>query len=160
MPDRNTILFEPEKIDTLFGLPVSPYLRSDGELVFVFYDDLKFTDTLIGDVVIPNGFHSDGCSIPRMFWTIIGHPLAIDYMREAFLHDWLYYTQPCARKIADKILYDEMKKSGRVGWFRRSLIYRGIRIGGWAAWNKHAKRIKAEQEAKAEAPTVESEPTD
>lgn len=160
MPDRNTVLFEPEKIDTLFGLPVSPYLRSDGELVFIFYDDLPFTNTLIGDVTIPKGFHSDGCSMPRVLWTVIGHPLDIDYMKEAFLHDWLYYIQICSRKMADKVIEDEMRKSGRVGWFRRKTIYRGLRIGGWAAWNKHAKRIKAEQEAKAEAPTVESEPTD
>ncbi len=160
MPDRNTILFEPEKIDTLFGLPVSPFLRSDGELVFIFYDDLTFTGTLIGDVTIRKGFHSDGCSVPRVFWIAIGHPLDIDYMKEAFLHDWLYYTQPCSRIMADKILYDEIKKAGRVGWFRRRWIYRGLRIGGWAAWNNHAKRIKAEQEARADDPTVESEPTD
>lgn len=160
MPNVSQVLYEPETVESLFGLPMSPFMRGDGELVFILFDDIHFTGTLIGDVTVPKGFHSDGCTVPRAFWSIIGHPIDIDYMKEAVLHDWLYYMQPCTRAMADNILYDEMRKSGRVGWFRRRLIYRGLRLGGWVAWNNHAKRIKAEQEAKAEAPTVESEPTD
>lgn len=37
---------------------------------------------------VPAGFISDGASIPRVFWWLIGHPLMGDYRRAALVHDF------------------------------------------------------------------------
>ena len=41
-------------------------------------------------VVIRRGFHTDGASIPRLAWRVIGHPFAKDILPHALAHDALY----------------------------------------------------------------------
>lgn len=62
-------------------------------------------------VVVMKGFVSDGASIPRLCWSIVGCPDTFLY--EALLHDWLYMTGTVSRKQADE-------------WFRRLLIIGGV----------------------------------
>jgi hypothetical protein len=33
----------------------------------------------------------------------------------------------------------------KVGWFTRKSVRAGLKVGGWAAWNKHRKRDKNEK---------------
>lgn len=40
-------------------------------------------------VDVPKGFHCDGASIPRILWSIVGHPLEGGPLRAAIVHDWL-----------------------------------------------------------------------
>ena len=94
------------------GLPVSPYRRADGETVVVLYADMAYY-TSKGCIVVPKGFESDGCSMPRFFWRIFGHPFSMEYLREAILHDWLYKTQMFNRKTADLIFREELQKSAQ-----------------------------------------------
>ena len=94
------------------GLPVSPYRRADGETVVVLYADMAYY-TSKGCIVVPKGFESDGCSMPRFFWRIFGHPFDMQYLREAVLHDYLYKTQIFDRKTADLIFREEMQKSAQ-----------------------------------------------
>ena len=56
----------------------------------------------------------------------------------SIIHDWLYKTAPCSRRQADRIMLDGMRFL-RVNRFRRWIIYRALRIGGWRAWNQHRK---------------------
>ena len=130
------------------GLPLAFYLRQDGETVAVLLEDIVYDAGPLGRIVVPKGFESDGCSLPRFFWRMIGHPFDMRYLREAILHDWLYRYQPCDRRTADKIFREAM--AGSVCPGRRRMIYWGLRIGGWPAWNRHRKRLKL-----AEASTVE-----
>jgi len=155
------------------GLPVSPYRRDDGETVVVLYADMAYY-TSKGCIVVPKGFESDGCSMPRFFWRIVGHPFLMEYLREAILHDWLYKTQIFDRKTADRLFREELEKSAHFfkdtikmqildenptaeDWqldkeYKRRLkevkvlsdwkiacIHRGLRWGGWKAWNDHKK---------------------
>lgn len=92
------------------GLPVSLYRRADGETVVVLYADMAYY-TSRGLIVVPKGFESDGCSMPRFFWRLFGHPFQMEYLREAILHDWLYKTQIFDRETADLIFMEEMEKS-------------------------------------------------
>ena len=83
------------------GLPVSPYRRADGETVVVLYADMAYY-TSKGCIVVPKGFESDGCSMPRFFWRVFGHPFDMQYLREAILHDWLYkISAVCQRYSQD-----------------------------------------------------------
>lgn len=55
---------------------------------------------------VPMGFISDGASIPRFAWSIVGHPMQGPSMRPAVVHDWLCVnaTSYMQRKLADTIL--------------------------------------------------------
>lgn len=161
------------------ALPVSPYKRADGETVVVLYADMAYY-TSKGCIVVPKGFESDGCSMPRFFWRLFGHPFDMQYLREAVLHDYLYKTQPFDRKTADLIFKEEMEKSAHffkdtikmqileenpaitdkqlkkeykrrlknvkvLSDWKIACIYRGLRLGGWKAWNEHKKAKEKEK---------------
>ncbi|HHV04088.1 MAG TPA: DUF1353 domain-containing protein [Bacteroidales bacterium] len=155
------------------GLPLIFYKRKDGETVAVLQKDMAYY-TSKGLILVPKGFESDGCSMPRFFWRVFGHPFDMQYLREAILHDWLYKTQIFDRKTADLIFREELQKSAQFARdtvrmqiledlpsitdrdldkeYKRRLkkvkvlsdwkiacIYRGLRLGGWKAWNDHKK---------------------
>lgn len=90
-------------------------------------------------IVVPAGFVTDMGSVPRLFWSIVdpwGPP------SKAFLvHDWLYRTQDRSRLVSDAILLEGMEVL-KVNRFKRWLIYKGVRAGGWVTWNKRAKQLK------------------
>jgi hypothetical protein len=130
------------------GLPLTFYKDGRRGTVAVLQEDIAYDAGPLGRIVVPAGFESDGCSLPRFFWRLIGHPFDMAYLREAILHDWLYRYQPCDRRTADKIFREAM--AGSVCPGRRRMIYWGLRIGGWPAWNRHRKRLR-----QAEALTVE-----
>ena len=120
------------------GLPVVLCLEDDGTTVVRTLRPLYY-QTAIGLVVVPENFRSDGASMPRLFWRLIGHPFQMQYLREAILHDWLYRTQPCSRALADRIFYELL--AGKVKPWRRRLIYLGLRLGGWIAWRQNRKEL-------------------
>jgi len=88
-------------------------------------------------IVVPIGFITDFASVPRLLWPLI--PSFGRYGKAAVLHDYLYSIQyKNSRSTCDDIFYEAMSVLD-VKWWRKRLIYRGVRIGGWVAWNKYAK---------------------
>jgi len=85
-------------------------------------------------ITVPKGFVTDGASIPRIFWSIVGPPWG-DYGYAAIVHDFLYHTQPCSRKEADRIFLEAMQVL-KVNKFKRWLMYRMVRMWSWICWNK------------------------
>lgn len=81
---------------------------------------------------VPEGFVTDFASIPRLFWTVIGHP-AGRYAQAAVLHDCLYSTGAAKRAEADRIFREAMAVLGVPGW-QRWLMWAGVRIGGGLAY--------------------------
>lgn len=85
------------------------------------------------NATIPEGFTSDGMSVPRFFWRWIGPPVDGRTLAASVAHDWLYTAKPVSRAEAD-------------AWYRRQLIaagypahkawaaWAGIRLFGWAHW--------------------------
>ena len=94
------------------GLPLTFYKRHDGETVAVLQKDMAYY-TSKGCIVVPKGFESDGCSMPRFFWRLFGHPFDMQYLRKTILHDYLYKTQIFDRKTADLIFREELQKSAQ-----------------------------------------------
>ncbi|HDZ26353.1 hypothetical protein LCGC14_0398810 [marine sediment metagenome] len=91
-----------------------------------------------GDVIkIFVNFTFDFASIPKLFWSFIGHP-AGKYGPAALLHDFLYYKKIYARRKADKIFLVAMKAL-KVSFWKRQIMYYAVRLGGRKAWNKHRK---------------------
>ena len=62
--------------------------------------------------VIPIGFESDCASIPKILWTIVGHPFQAKSRRPSVLHDFLYTNRVVKRKVADQMFYDALIEEG------------------------------------------------
>jgi hypothetical protein len=85
-------------------------------------------------ITVPAGFKTDFASVPRLFWRII--PPWGRYSAAAVVHDYLYETNSVDRAEADQIFLELMKRLGVPLW-KRQLMYRAVRIGGWLPWKKY-----------------------
>lgn len=96
---------------------------------------LVYTDVDGKEWTVPADFISDGASIPRFLWRLCGPPWG-PYAESGVFHDWLYATGPVSRLEADRLFLEAMQTQGIKRW-RRQAMYRGVRVGGWYAWNQH-----------------------
>jgi hypothetical protein len=87
-------------------------------------------------LTVPVGFETDFASIPRFLWAI--YPPAGKWGKAAVVHDWLYASGDRTRLECDEIFKDAMEILG-VPWLRRQVMYRAVRLGGGAAWDRHRK---------------------
>lgn len=104
--------------------------------------DLEY-DTPHGRVVIPKGTLTDGASIPKIFWGLLG-PHG-PYFLAAFLHDYAYSAAgqkalKWTRYMADIAFDDAMYKDG-IGGLKRGTIVSAVRLCGWAPYNRATKRL-------------------
>ena len=119
---------------------LSPLVVRDDGGSFVRVEALSYESAVLGGVlVVPPGFPTDFASIPRGLWNIL--PPVGKYDAAAVCHDKLYRDgavngTPIDRGTADRVLREAMEASG-VGRVQRWLIYSGLRIGGWAVWNRY-----------------------
>jgi hypothetical protein len=102
---------------------------------------LRYTHPETGKVyTVPKGFKSDYGSIPRvLWWWLPPH----QYRPEYLLHDMLYACELVQREEADNILKMALKEAG-ANWFRRNIIYAGVRAGGWVVWKNHTSESISE----------------
>lgn len=91
-------------------------------------------------VTVKKGFITDGASIPKIAWSLIGGPFG-EYAYAAFVHDFSYCYKLFSRKVCDKIFKNAMKDLN-VEWFKRNVMYWAVRMFGWIGWNKHKKEKK------------------
>ncbi len=93
-------------------------------------------------ITVEASFVYNGASIPRMFWRVIGPPMAGKYAHATLLHDWLYRNKgymrgdtwvSISRERADEVMLEVMREDD-VSWWRRNAIHRGVRAGGGKAW--------------------------
>ena len=89
-------------------------------------------------IIVLEGFITDFASVPRFFWRAI--PPWGKYSPACVVHDFLYtYGTYGDRKHADLVLYELMEALG-VAWWRRKMIYRGVRLGGGFVWAKYRRK--------------------
>ncbi len=79
---------------------------------------------------VPEGFCSDGASIPRLLWSVVGSPFDPKFSAAAIMHDWLYRKTTIARKTADNVFLRLLLANG-VHRFRARLMWCGVRLFGW-----------------------------
>jgi hypothetical protein len=77
-------------------------------------------------ITIPKGYKWDGASIPRIFRSWIGHPLAPKFARASLIHDWLLENKVLPRKQVDRIFAQELIQAGVKPW-RISLMFLAVR---------------------------------
>lgn len=93
----------------------------------------KGTDQVVR---VPAGFVTDLASIPPSIRSYFEHG-GMAYQYPAIVHDWLYWTQ-APREQADAIFAKAMQEA-EVGWWKRTLIWWGVRMGGKQAWEQNGK---------------------
>lgn len=97
---------------------------------------LRETLTYLSEVArrtidVPAGFRTDLASVPRLPLVYL---LCGDCAREAaVVHDYLYTTHQVDRATADAVLREASAVTG-VPWWRRTLMYWGVRAGGARHW--------------------------
>jgi hypothetical protein len=94
---------------------------------------LRFESKTGAIIEVPAGFVTDLASIPRPLWAIF--PPDGNYAPAAVIHDWLYRNNALHsfnRGQCDGFLLEGMEQLG-VNWFKRKIIWSGVRVGGWAA---------------------------
>ena len=123
------------------GLP----LRWWGE----FLRDLTCCSAIAGRFVIPDGFLTDGASVPRPVWALLDNSDP-DILYPAFAHDYLYAVQGdllqrrLTRQQCDAVLAEQMEAVGAPRW-KIAAVYRTLRIAGGVAWaNQSTRNAKLE----------------
>jgi hypothetical protein len=89
-------------------------------------------------LVVPKGFKSDGCSVPRFLWSTISPQIDPRTLAGAILHDYIYrnaYNLSWTRKEADKAFYDIIRSDG-LSWWKAQKAYWGVRLFGASSWRK------------------------
>ena len=97
--------------------------QTDCDLV-VYWRGLRIT--------ITRGYSTDGASIPKPAWSIIGHPWQA-YLPAAIPHDILYNSELLPRFAADLCFHDLMK-SLHVSPIRLHAMFYAVRYLGWWGW--------------------------
>lgn len=75
------------------------------------------------------GFKTDGASIPRILWPIVGHPFQPRLLAGAILHDALCQSNLIPRIDSDRLLRQLAKAYG-VQSTKVYIIYIGVKVGG------------------------------
>lgn len=89
-----------------------------------------------GVIEVPEGFITDGASIPKAFWNILS-PFGT-YFAAAIIHDFLYSlesTYNFTRKEIDLIFKEAMYNDG-VDWLTREIVYRAVQMFGGFSFKK------------------------
>jgi len=100
-------------------------------------------------LICPDGIMTDGASIPRFFWRVIGHPMQLPYVKAAIIHDagylgvlrWFSQTgntwieKAYTRKDVDDIFLSLMEQLG-LSWWRRRAMYLAVRLFGGRYWTE------------------------
>lgn len=84
---------------------------------------------------VPAGFVTDGASIPRLFWRVLGHPLDPLTIGPSINHDHAYRTGCIPRDAADARFRAQLLANG-VGTAKSSLFYFGVRALGWMFYRR------------------------
>lgn len=85
-------------------------------------------------VTVSEGFVTDGASIPRAFYTLIGCPYNGQYIGSAIIHDALYNSRLLPKVDADRMFLEMLKDNG-VGAVKRNLMYWAVKFFGKSSYN-------------------------
>jgi hypothetical protein len=97
-------------------------------------DDFSYENDSI-KVTVKSGFITDGASIPKAFWSVVGNPLENDLLKPAIIHDGLYTLMQLPRFECDKLLKEMLLLTG-ASKARAYFIYYAVRLGGGSHWEK------------------------
>ena len=96
---------------------------------------------------VDSGVYTDGASIPRPLWSVIGHPFSPKLIAPAFVHDMLYCSESFERDVCDKIFYELLLEDNF--FIKSETIYLTVRTFGWiTTWRGHTEESVADARTK------------
>ena len=107
-------------------------LTTNGRDIQVF-TAVRFVDKHGVVHTIPHGFVSDGASIPKKAWSLVGGPLSGKYRRASVLHDKLLQERLMSVELAHALFYDAMRADG-VTAEQADLFYNAVVAATW--WSR------------------------
>jgi len=112
-------------------------------------EDISFIDSKDKKWTAKKGMPSDGASIPRTFWTLIGSPLQGPYVRPAVIHDQYCITRTEPWKMVHWMFYEAMLVAG-VGKIKAKTMYTAVMSLGprWDEMTVEGARIAFSQTTK------------
>lgn len=113
----------------------------------------KLLDPLVSDsgVVMPVGWVTDGASIPRLFWRIIGHPFEGMFLRPAGIHDVRCELRISSWRETHDELREHLVAEGVERW-RADAMWAAVMIGG-PKWSRAKSVSLDDARAICEHPT-------
>lgn len=87
--------------------------------------------------LILRGLKTDGGSIPRPCWPVVGHPLQMPLLPHFLCHDADYAGELRRRAVADARLYKGATLDGHVNLLKRRTVFRAVQLGGGPVWRRH-----------------------
>ena len=84
----------------------------------------------------------DGATIPRAFWSIIGHPLSTEFRWASYWHDRLCEDSRTIedRTLADALFLKLLADAGVAKW-RRLAMWLAVRFYGFSIWRHRRGRL-------------------
>ncbi len=98
-------------------------------------------------IIIPKGFVTDGASIPKWLWPIVGHPFA-EFRQAAVVHDFLYRTHIRTKNDSDKIFLEAMEVLEVKKW-KRDIMYWAVSTFGEKSWKGGPAKYNQVQDEKS-----------
>ncbi len=86
-------------------------------------------------VEVPEGFKTDGASVPRFFWRIVGTPFEPDFIGPAVAHDYAYKNKIGTRRAADRAFRLLLDRTGVSRW-RQWAMWLAVRVIGWMFYGR------------------------
>ena len=81
---------------------------------------------------VPKGYGTDLASVPWLFRTLASK---VDAIEASVIHDHTYEFKTLPRQVADELMRAIMSAGGK-SWFKRNLMWLGVRTGGWWVYRK------------------------
>lgn len=81
----------------------------------------------LGNTIIPEGFISDGASVPRVFWSVFSP--AGKLFEASLLHDYMYKEKIASKEEADVLFYSNIIAYG-TNKFLAKIAYLFVKYGG------------------------------
>jgi hypothetical protein len=128
--------------------------KDKNQNTMTLYIDFSFYDPDGKRWHVPKGEPTDGASIPKVLWTVLGHPFDPDFINAAIIHDHFCREADKSdtrelrdklRKEADVMFYYACKADGcsRVKAFS---MFKGVRIGASMPWTPGQRTETIENE--------------
>ena len=109
-----------------YGLPIRADFDPDDTRYIKLFSDLIYVDKNHIEHYVTSGYKTDGKTVPNIFWSIAGYPLAPATLPAAIIHDKLcdinnrFLPSSRVHEIFDEALQD-LKKVPR--WQRTLLVW-------------------------------------
>ena len=95
-------------------------------------------------VDIPKGFITDGASIPRLLWPLIGHPFQGDFLQAAVYHDLLCHHAWLLGSYQHRVMADAfffwLLTELKIPLWKRTAMYLAVRM--WGRWSYRPRSVE------------------